>query len=267
MLDVSSFLPWWLPLSVLAWAVQMAVFHGVGLFFEWSDRTGMLSSFKVRDIERLTYFQLLPRVLFNQVFILLPAMVAFQCAGLAFTGAPHLSALHFVAGMVLMGVGHDVVQYIFHRFVLHRPGLIRKLGHSVHHSTGASKSISACYMSPADFFLEIVLPYLVPLALIGAGADVFFHLTVASFGAIGGLYEHSGYDFAVRLPRDAGSRSRLRPLTWLAAAVTSKAHGEHHRRSNVSFSDGFGSPGICDTIFKTRWDMAEAAQKAADQQS
>jgi sterol desaturase/sphingolipid hydroxylase (fatty acid hydroxylase superfamily) len=267
MLDVSSFLPWWLPLSVLAWAVQMAVFHGVGLFFEWSDRTGMLSSFKVRDIERLTYFQLVPRVLFNQVFILLPAMVAFQCAGLAFTGAPHLSALHFVAGMVLMGVGHDVVQYIFHRFVLHRPGLIRKLGHSVHHSTGASKSISACYMSPADFFLEIVLPYLVPLALIGAGADVFFHLTVASFGAIGGLYEHSGYDFAVRLPRDAGSHSRLRPLTWLAAAVTSKAHGEHHRRSNVSFSDGFGSPGICDTIFKTRWDMAEAAQKAADQQS
>jgi sterol desaturase/sphingolipid hydroxylase (fatty acid hydroxylase superfamily) len=267
MLDVSSFLPWWLPLSVLVWAVQMAVFHGVGLFFEWSDWTGMLSSFKARGIERLTYFQLLPRVLFNQVFILLPAMVAFQCAGLAFTGAPHLSALHFVAGMVLMGVGHDVIQYIFHRFVLHRPGLIRKLGHSVHHSTGASKSISACYMSPADFFLEIVLPYFVPLALVGAGADVFFHLTVASFGAIGGLYEHSGYDFAVRLPRDAESHSRLRPLAWLAAAVTSKAHGEHHRRSNVSFSDGFGSPGICDTIFKTRWDMAKAAQKAADKQS
>ena len=37
---MGSFLPWWLPLSVLAWAVQMAVFHGVGLLFEWSDRTG-----------------------------------------------------------------------------------------------------------------------------------------------------------------------------------------------------------------------------------
>jgi hypothetical protein len=23
----------------------------------------------------------------------------------------------------------------------------------------------------------------------------------------------------------------------------------------VSFSDGFGSPGICDTIFTTRWDL------------
>jgi sterol desaturase/sphingolipid hydroxylase (fatty acid hydroxylase superfamily) len=258
---MSSFLPWWLPLSVFAWAAQMVVFHGVGLLFEWSDRAGMLSSYKVRGIERLTYFQLLPRVLFNQIFVLLPAMVAFQYAGLAFTGAPHLSALHFVAGMLLMGVGHDIVQYVFHRFVLHRPGLIRKLGHSVHHSTGAAKSISACYMSTADFFLEIVLPYLIPLALVGAGADVSFHLVVASLGAIGGLYEHSGYDFAVRLARGNGSGSRLQPRAWLAAAVTSKAHGEHHRRSNVSFSDGFGSPGICDTIFKTRWDLAEAARK------
>jgi sterol desaturase/sphingolipid hydroxylase (fatty acid hydroxylase superfamily) len=262
MYDMGTFLPWWLPLSFVAWAAQMVVFHGVGLFFERCSRTGFLAAFKVRDIERLTYLQLLPRVLFNQTFILLPSMLAFQYAGLAFTGAPHLTAVHFVAAMLLMGVGHDVVQYVFHRFVLHRPGLIRKLGHSVHHSTGASRSISACFMSPADFFLEIVLPYLIPLALVGAGADVVFHVTVASLGAIGGLYEHSGYDFAVRLAKGGNSGFR-RPLAWLAAAVTSKAHGEHHRRSNVSFSDGFGSPGICDTIFKTRWDIVEAARRNA----
>ncbi len=255
-----SCLPWPLPLSVLVWAVQMAVFHGAGLLFEWSDRTGMLASLKVRDVDRLGYFELLPRVLANQVFVLLPAMAVLQYTGLAFTGAPHLSVLHFFAGMALMGVGHDIVQYVFHRFVLHRPGLIRQLGHSVHHSTGASKAISACYMSPADFFLEIVLPYLVPLAIAGAGADVSFHLAVACLGAIGGLYEHSGYDFAVRLRPPNGSGSR--PLAWLSHLVTSKAHGEHHRRRNVSFSDGFGSPGICDTIFRTRWDMAAAAVKA-----
>ncbi len=148
---MGSNVPWWLPLSVLVWAVQMAVFHGVGLFFEWSDRRGMLASFKVRDNDRLGYFELLPRVLFNQIFVLLPAMVAFQYTGLAFTGAPRLSVWHFLAGLVLMGIGHDIVQYVFHRFVLHRPGLIRKLGHSVHHSTGASKAISACYMSLGGF--------------------------------------------------------------------------------------------------------------------
>ena len=91
-----------------------------------------------------------------------------------------------------------------------------------------------------------------------------FHITIASLGAVGGLYEHSGYDFAVRLRRPNRSGSRLQPLAWLAYLVTSKAHGEHHRRSNVSFSDGFGSPGICDTIFKTRWDMAGTARKATE---
>lgn len=253
---MSANLPWWLPLPMVTWLVMMAVYHAGGLLFEWTDRTKILASFKVRDVDRLGYAGLLPRVLFNQTFVLLPAMVALQYTGLAFTGAPHMSVWHFLAGLVLMGAGHDIVQYAFHRFLLHRPSLFRKLGHSVHHSTGAARAISACYMSAADFFLEIVLPYLVPLALIGAGADLSFQLIAASLGAIGGLYEHSGYDFAVHLPKEIKSGSSYQPLALLALLITSKAHGEHHRRSNVSFSDGFGSPGICDTIFKTRWDLA-----------
>jgi hypothetical protein len=95
----------------------------------------------------------------------------------------------------------------------------------------------------------------VPLVLVCAGADIGFHLLVASLGAIGGLYEHSGYDFAARLPKGAGFWAR--PMAGLEGLITSKAHAEHHRRSNVSFSDGFGSPGLCDTIFRTRWDLAE----------
>jgi sterol desaturase/sphingolipid hydroxylase (fatty acid hydroxylase superfamily) len=253
---VNNVLPWWLPLSVLTWSVMTLVYHAAGLLFEWADRTKILASFKVRDAERLSYAALLPRVLFNQIFVLLPAMAALQYTGLAFTGAPHMSVWHFLAGLVLIGVGHDIVQYAFHRFFLHRPSLFRRFGHCVHHSTGAAKAISACYMSAPDFFLEIVLPYLVPLALIGAGADISFQFTAASLGAIGGLYEHSGYDFAVRLPREIFSGGRFQPLAILALLITSKAHGEHHRRGNVSFSDGFGSPGLCDTVFKTRWDLA-----------
>jgi sterol desaturase/sphingolipid hydroxylase (fatty acid hydroxylase superfamily) len=239
----------------------MAVYHGVGLLFELCDRTGLLSSFKVRRADRLSYQQLLPRVLVNQVFVLLPAMVFLQLTGLAFTGAPHLTVFHFIAGMVLMAIGHDIIQYIFHCWVLHRPRFMKTLGHSIHHSTGASKAISACYMSPADFSLEIALPYLIPLVLIGAGADVTFNLLIASLGAIGGLYEHSGYDFSVRLPKPEGHGLRQQLLKWVALLLSSKAHREHHRVGNVSFSDGFGSPGICDTLFKTRWDLAAAAVK------
>jgi hypothetical protein len=88
----------------------------------------------------------------------------------------------------------------------------------------------------------------VPLVLIGGGgSDVLFHVVTMGLGVIGGLYEHSGYDFGgVPLPR---------LLQFVPASlISSHAHGQHHRRSSVSFSDGFGSPGLCDYLFGTRWD-------------
>jgi sterol desaturase/sphingolipid hydroxylase (fatty acid hydroxylase superfamily) len=254
-------LPAWLPLSVLTWIVMMAVYHGFGIAFEICDRTGLLGAAKVRRADRLGYLDLLPRVIVNQVFVLLPGMVALQWAGLAYVGAAHLGAWRFVINLALLAIGHDVVQYATHRYVLHHPKLMRKLGHAVHHSTGASKAISACYMSAPDFFLEIALPYLLPLVLVGGGgSDILFQLLVAGLGAFGGLYEHSGYDFAV--PLHDTRLFKTMPILGriLDTIITSKAHGEHHRRFNVSFSDGFGSPGICDTVMSTRWDKVEAAR-------
>ena len=258
----STMLPWWLPLSVFVWAVQMVVFHGVGYAFEYCDRAHALRRFKVRDVDRKSYSQLLPRVLANQIFILLPAMMAVQALGIAFAGTEHIGAVWFVLSLVVMGIGHDVVQYATHRYLLHRPSLMRTLKHSIHHSTGASKGISACYMSGADFFLEIVLPYLLPLVLIGGGgSDIVFHTMIAGLGAIGGVYEHSGYDFAVLLPKAAIAKRMPKFIKVLAGQISSHAHGEHHSRGNVSFSDGFGSPGVCDKVFGTSWDQVEARQR------
>ncbi|QAY96447.1 fatty acid hydroxylase [Methylovirgula ligni] len=254
-------LPAWLPLSVLTWIVVMVVFHGFGYVFEICDRAGLFKSSKVRRSDTLTYAQLLPRALFNQVFVLLPAMVLVQWLGWAFTGTAHLGIWRFIALLAGMAIGHDIVQYVTHRYLLHDPRLMRILGHSVHHTTGASKAISALYMAPADFFLEIVLPYLLPLVVLGGGGgDILFHLLVAGLGAFGGLYEHSGYDFAEPLRRSNFYKS----VPWLGAVVetltTSKAHGQHHTRGMVSFSDGFGSPGLCDTVFATRWDKVKERQ-------
>ncbi len=255
-------LPWWLPLSVFVWALQMVVFHAVGYGFEYCDRHRLLRRAKVRDIDRKSYSQLMGRVLANQVFVLLPCMVAMQAAGLCFTGQAHLPLWRFVASLVVMGIGHDVVQYATHRYLLHRPSLMPVLRHSVHHSTGASKGISACYMSLPDFFLEIALPYLLPLALIGGGgSDMLFHSMIAGLGAVGGVYEHSGYDFAALLPKKTLAAFTPRWVTVVAGLVTSHAHGEHHARGNVSFSDGFGSPGVCDTVFGTRWDKVASRRR------
>lgn len=287
-------LPPWLPVSVLIWAIQQVAYYGFSFAFEACDRAGAGRPIKARAADRKSFAQMVPTVLSNQVLVLLPSMMLAQWAGLCFTGPARLSLGRFVLNMPAMAALHDVFQYLTHRHLLHNPSirLMRALRHSVHHTTTASRGISACYMSAPDFFLEIVLPYLVPLAIVGGGGtDLMFHGIVASMGALGGIYEHSGYDLALlfetatqgvnkaavaknadgleassRAPSSSSSSSLVPLLQWVppsllravAGVVTSKSHGEHHSRGNVSFSDGFGSPGICDTLFGTRWDIVAA---------
>lgn len=219
------------------------------------------------------YLKLLPRVLFNQCFVLLPTMTMAEAIGFCFSGEASLSVGRFLCSVLVMAIGHDLVQYWTHRYLLHRPSipLMRALRHSVHHSTGANCGISACYMSAPDFFLEIVLPYLIPLATVGGGgADILFHSLVAGLGALGGVYEHSGYDIgaALRQLPSEGEKGNWSARGFfsrvVAAALDNRAHGEHHMRANVSFSDGFGSPGICDWIFGTRWDLVCKRRRDAE---
>ncbi len=246
-------------LSIKIWLVQMAGYHGIAVWFEWLDSTGRAAHFKVRPPERRSYLNLLPRVLANQFLLLLPSMVAFEALRLAYVGPASLSLASWLAGPVGLTVGHDVVQYAAHRFILHLPANMRALGHLVHHTTTGSRAISACYMSAADFFLEIVCPYLIPLALLGAGgASVIFHSLVVIAGAFGGLYEHSGYDFG----RDLRAAEGLQAV--LGKLLSAKAHAAHHLRGNVSFSDGFGSFDICDILFRTRFDLAAETRELAD---
>ena len=252
----------WAPLSAQIWLVQMLAYHGIGLWFEWLDRSGGLKRFKVKAKERIGYFEVLPRVLANQTFVLLPAMLFMQWAGLAYVGSPTISLPVFVASAAVMTIGHDVLQYIAHRFILHRPDMMRWLGHAVHHSTIGSLGISACYMSAADFFLEIVCPYLIPLAFVPLGSNFLVHSLVVASGAFGGLYEHSGYDFSLALREPADGRKPGGLRLALAKMVSSEAHAAHHSRGNVSFSDGFGSSNICDTLFRTRFDLVPDRRRA-----
>ena len=254
LLDALSFHP---PLFLTVWAAQMVAYHGIGLWFQRFDHTGRLARFKTRPVEARPYLEILPRAVGNQVFLLLPAMGLAQWLGLAFSGPAHISPLMWIVSLAGMSVGHDLVQYAFHRYVMHRPELMNRLGHAVHHSTTASCSISACYMSAADFVAEIVCPYLIPLVVVGGGgADPAFHIVAVTMGAFGGLYEHSGYDFSLGLAQSTSPLARK-----IAPLLSSRAHAEHHARGNVSFSDGFGSSSLCDTFLRTRWDLVKAKQR------
>ncbi|GAA6005816.1 hypothetical protein JCM10207_007239 [Rhodosporidiobolus poonsookiae] len=273
------------------------------------DRARLFPASKARATtpgdRRRAYGALLRPVLVNQLAVLLPAMLLVQHLGLAFSArsspapthsssaSPATSAaaspLALLPALPLLALGHDLTQYHTHRFLLHSayPPLLRALNHAQHHSTGATRAVTACYMSPADFFLEIVLPYLLPLAAVtrlyryGFGVELGgtpFHALVASAGAIGGLYEHSGHDLAPLLcPSYASSYPFLRPQftspsrassvrappkpqpgtvrRLLAALLDNRAHAAHHVRGSVSFSDGFGSTGVADWAGGTRRDL------------
>lgn len=258
-----------IPISFQTWAIQLLGFYGTALLFEYFDRT-TLRPLRVREPDRKIFTLLLLRVLVNQCCILLPCMMITQILGWCFTGPNNLHPLHFIRSLPAMALGHDVIQYLSHRYLLHDPNskLMRLLSHSMHHTTSASRGISACYMSSMDFLLEIVLPYLVPLILVGGGGtDIRFHFLIAGLGVMGGVYEHSGYDFGVALRStgkdptatdpapDSGLHVSFTLLRALGGILDNRAHGEHLSRAHVSFADGFGSPGICDTLFGTRFDL------------
>jgi sterol desaturase/sphingolipid hydroxylase (fatty acid hydroxylase superfamily) len=139
-----------------------------------------------------------------------------------------------------MMVAHEVLFYLAHRFILHNRWGYKALGHDLHHSADATCAITAMYMSPIDFVLEILIPYLLPLCCATPWVRGFdMNAAALALGSLGGLYEHSGYN--------------LLPGVYMADTFY---HISHHRTSfagnGVSYADGVGSFGVLDTACGTQ---------------
>jgi sterol desaturase/sphingolipid hydroxylase (fatty acid hydroxylase superfamily) len=246
----------------------MAAYHGTALLFQACDYYGWAQQYRWRAQPRqlrprVSYRQALPRVLWNQLAVLLPAMMVCELAGWAFAPFPrpgdrdyYVTALASadknpggaVLAFTVMGtwmlLAHECVFYLFHRFVLHHPVGYRVLGHALHHRTDATCAVTAMFMTPADFFLEIVLPYLLPLCCCSTWVrGVAMNTGVLVLGMLGGLYEHSGYNFL--------------PGVYM---LDTYPHATHHRAPGAGagtggnakhFADGVGSFGLVDAMLGT----------------
>lgn len=229
-----------LPLSVVCFLGHFIVFHvGCGLF-AWLDERKWFYRMKEMCGDQAHYLDLLPNVVFNQIFLLLPSMYLLERIGWGFQGYDEAQGvfqqtlISYVFSAVFMTVGHDLLFYLGHRFLLHSPGGYRFFRHDLHHSTKASIALSSMYMVPSDYIIEICIPYLVPLCVLRT--DAFFNVMAIALGSVGGMYEHSGYNFFPNLP-----------------GLSTIAHGMHHARYNCSFSDGVGSSNLMDKAFRTSY--------------
>lgn len=230
--------------TILSWLLFMLFFHSLGFLFHILDVTRTLSHYKhfhATSNNTPTYMQMLPLVLFNQTMLLLPIMLLTTHLGLTYH-LQHVQVttqavlISFTSVLLIAPFVHELMFYIAHRYILHAPWGFIHLNHALHHSTKTHSAISAMYMSPPDFILEVVIPYIMPLIII-CTSRLITHthaILVLPFGAIGGLYEHSGYNF---LP--------------MFSVTDTSTHAFHHRFHNCSFGDGFGSTSVLDPLFSS----------------
>jgi len=239
-----------IPVVILSWTSFCLVFHVFAACFALIDHELFVSRdlsryllrFKVSKIGMKNYWNMLPLVLFNQLFVMLPCMLAFTWYGFGFHEPAYRSIVSMLYRTPLLlgflSIGHDIIFYLGHRFILHTSWGIPIFRHDIHHRAKASSAISALYMHPLDFFLEVVLPFLIPFALVSNLSSSYLNILMPGIAALGGCYEHSGFNF---WPNVTGLDTRL--------------HISHHARWNVSFSDGVGSANLMDSMFGTAADV------------
>jgi sterol desaturase/sphingolipid hydroxylase (fatty acid hydroxylase superfamily) len=152
-----------LPVAAVCFVGHFIFFHIGCILLSLCDHFKLLQRYKLqRSDNDHSYFELLPRVLFNQLFLMLPAMLLFQYFGLGFQTTEALySPIVYIVFSLWMALGHDVLFYLGHRFLLHSKWGFMHLGHDLHHSTKATIAISSMYMGVIDYILEIIIPYLV----------------------------------------------------------------------------------------------------------
>jgi sterol desaturase/sphingolipid hydroxylase (fatty acid hydroxylase superfamily) len=134
----------------------------------------------------IQYQTTLPVVLRNQIFILLPSMVAAAYYGCAFQENVSVPLVLVPLYAIILGIIHDIVFYFGHKLLHTRFGY-HYLGHKLHHESKGGTAATSMFMSPIDFILEIIAPYGTFLLIVQT--DTRFNILLASVGSVAAMYE------------------------------------------------------------------------------
>ena len=146
---------------------------------------------------------------------------------------PGQSSLVVQLGLAL--VVAELFEYWIHR-LMHETELLWRF-HAVHHSAPRLYWLNAVRFHPVDYAM-VGIGKLVPLALLGAGPEVFAMVNV--FSAVHGAYQHAN------LPVGIG------PLNWVFSMA--ELHRWHHSRAVEEANHNYGGNLILwDVVFGTRY--------------
>jgi len=140
-----------------------------------------------------------------------------------------------LAQVALALVIAEFIEYWFHRLMHEVPFLWRF--HATHHSSPRLYWLNAVRFHPIDLFSVGVLK-LAPLAVLGAGAEVF--ALVNLYSAIHGIFQHGNVP------------TRLGPLNWIFSMA--ELHRWHHSKTVEEANHNYGGNLIFwDIVFGTRF--------------
>jgi sterol desaturase/sphingolipid hydroxylase (fatty acid hydroxylase superfamily) len=129
----------------------------------------------------------------------------------------------------------EFFEYWFHR-LMHENAFLWRF-HATHHSAPRLYWLNAVRFHAVDYIMVGIVK-LVPLALLGAGVEIF--ALVNLFAAVHGSYQH------------ANRPVRLGPLNWIFSMT--ELHRWHHSRFVSEANHNYGGNLILwDIVFNTRW--------------
>mmetsp|Transcript_65651 Transcript_65651/g.154439 ORF Transcript_65651/g.154439 Transcript_65651/m.154439 type:complete len:298 (+) Transcript_65651:104-997(+) len=125
--------------------------------------------------------------------------------------------LQVLAEFWLLHLVDELLLDVSHRWILHAKPLYALI-HKDHHSAPADEPLSFWYMTLPDSLLEVTIPVVLFVAVLGCSwLGVWILLLITE---VEGLYSHSGLDFG-----------------W--PFFSAEYHYLHHAQCNVSFSGGW----------------------------
>lgn len=236
----------------------MVTWHGYGAVQQWMDarlqkkeekeiashegENRWWAKYKIHTKDTLTYYDMLPNVLFNQFAVFLPALVLLAFAsdhgrGLRLDNGQPPSVATLLLHLVGLVASYEIFFYYGH-LLLHHPKLYARF-HKKHHQTFASVGISGQYATALDFFMMQAGPVIVGTYVLDCHAATVWLFAI--IGSLNSIHSHGAYRFPMMPVPDAHDVHHSKFHWNFGTGPLDKTHGTRYESGNKGFW-GAGRP-------------------------